>query len=194
MEKEKNMKMDSKLKGKLYKNEILEYEGEFLYDKKWNGKGYDKYGNISYELINGNGKVKEYNLKGTLIFEGEYLNGKKWKGIERKSDEFGFSFNCEYSNGKGKGFEYEHGILQFEGEYINGQRNGKGKEYNSDNKIKFEGEYLNGQRNGKGKEYDWNGKLVFEGEYLNGQRNKGIGYDLSGNIIFEGEYLNREYI
>ena len=32
----------------------------------------------------------------------------------------------------------------------------------------FEGEYLNGLKNGKGKEYDWNGKIKFEGEYLNG--------------------------
>ena len=30
----------------------------------------------------------------------------------------------------------------------------------------FEGEYLNGERNGKGKEYYDNGKLKFEGEYI----------------------------
>ena len=49
----------------------LEFEGEFLYNKKWNGKGYDKKGNIIYELIKGNGKVKEYNDNGKLIYEGE---------------------------------------------------------------------------------------------------------------------------
>ena len=70
---------DYKLKGKQYKNEKLEYEGEYLYYKKFNGKGYDENGNIIYELINGNGKVKEYNIYGNLIFEGEYLNGKKKK-------------------------------------------------------------------------------------------------------------------
>ena len=32
--------------------------------KKWNGKGYDENGNVIYELINGNGKVKEYNEYG----------------------------------------------------------------------------------------------------------------------------------
>ena len=68
---------DYKLKGKLFINEKLEYEGEYLYDKKYNGKGYDENGNIIYELINGNGKVKEYDLYGKLKFEGEYLNGKK---------------------------------------------------------------------------------------------------------------------
>ena len=85
----------------------MEYEGEFLYDKKWNGKGYDENGNIIYELMNGNGKVKEFNsINGELEFEGEYLNGKK--------------------NGKGKEYN-EKGKLIFDGEYKNGLRwNGKG--------------------------------------------------------------------
>ena len=65
-----------KIKGKLYINEKIEYVCEVLYDKKWNGKGYDEYGNVIYELKNGNGKVKEYDYYGRLIFEGEYLDGK----------------------------------------------------------------------------------------------------------------------
>ena len=32
--------------------------------------------------------------------------------------------------------------------------------------------FLNGQRNGKGKEYYIDGRLRFEGEYLNGKRIK----------------------
>ena len=90
----------------------MEFEGEFLFDYKWNGKGYDENGNIIYELINGNGKVKEYNDYGELDFEGEYLNGKSY----------------------GEGKEYYIGTLIFEGEYLNGKRNGKGKQY-SDNGI-----------------------------------------------------------
>jgi len=31
---------------------------------------------------------------------------------------------------------------------------------------------LNGERNGKGKEYNENEKIIFEGEYLNGERNE----------------------
>ena len=53
--------------GKEYKNGKLIYEGEYLYDRKWNGKGYDKKGNIIYELINGNGKVKEYSEDNPII-------------------------------------------------------------------------------------------------------------------------------
>ena len=78
----------------------MEYEGEYLYDKKWNGKGYDKNGNIIYVLNNGNGKVKEYN-DDRLIFEGEYVNGKR--------------------NGKGKEYDYD-GKLIFDGEYLNGEK------------------------------------------------------------------------
>ena len=52
--------------------------------EKWDGKGFDKNGNIIYELINGNETIKEYNNE-ILIFEGEYKNGKKWKGKQYNS-------------------------------------------------------------------------------------------------------------
>ena len=48
--------------------------------------------------------------------------------------------------------------MAFEGEYLNWKRNGKGKEYYDNGKLKFEGEYLNGDKNGKAKEYYDNGK------------------------------------
>ena len=85
-------------------------KGEFRYNKKWNGKGYDENGNIIYELIYGNGKVKEYDFHGTLVFDGEYLNGKRW-------------------NGKAKDY-YSNNRLKYDGQYLNGKRGGKGKEYN----------------------------------------------------------------
>ena len=118
---------DYKLKGKFYMNGILEYEGEYLYNKKWNGKGYDENGNIIYELINGNGKVKEYNdYNDKLIFEGEYLNGKR--------------------NGKGKEYDQDSNLI-FEGEYLNGQRwNGKSIEYDGLGSLMFEDEYINGKK------------------------------------------------
>ncbi len=67
-------------KGKEYfKNGKLKFEGEFKKGKKLNGKGYDKNGNLDYELINGSGKMKEYNQDDELIEEGEYLNNIKKK-------------------------------------------------------------------------------------------------------------------
>ena len=96
-------------KGKeYYDNGKLEFEGEYLKDLNWNGKRYDPYNNIVYELKDEKGLKKEYNDDGRLIFEGEYLNGK--------------------INGKGKEYNYD-GKLEFEGEYLNGKRNGKGKDY-----------------------------------------------------------------
>ena len=167
---------NSRKKGKEYHKGKLEYEGEYLYDRKWNGKGYDENGNVIYEIINGKGKCREYNLGDELIFEGEYLNGKR--------------------SGKGKEYNHHNGnlILIFEGEYLNGGRN-KGKEYDvDDGEIIFEGEYLDGKKwNGKGKEYFYyNHQLTFDGEYLNGKRWKGKMYNYDSNcyLSFEGELLN----
>ena len=149
---------------------------------------------VNYKFLSGkyaifmpDGKGKEYDYKGRLIFEGDYLKGER--------------------NGKGK--EYTHGTLIFEGEYLKGKRNGKGKEYTNYGSLIFNGEYLNGKRNGKGKEY-YRRKLVFEGEYSDGNKWEGKGYDNRSNkiiyemkrgkgycreyerndLIFEGEYLN----
>jgi len=54
----------------------LMFEGEYLDGKRWNGKGYNKYHKIKFEIKDGNGKGKEYYSNGLLKFEGEYLNGK----------------------------------------------------------------------------------------------------------------------
>ena len=59
-----------------------------------------------YEIIEGNGKVKEYNNNGNILFEGEYLN--------------------EQRSGKGKEYYY-NGELLFEGEYLNGKKMEKKK-------------------------------------------------------------------
>ena len=48
MEKEKNY----------YKNGNIKFEGEYLNNKKWNGKLYDLLNNIIYELKNGKGLIK----------------------------------------------------------------------------------------------------------------------------------------
>ena len=83
-----------------------------------------------YVIYEENGKKKEYNLDGKLLFEGDYLNGK--------------------IIGKGKEYLF-YGKLLFEGEYLNDERSGKGKEYDLFGRLEFEGEYLKGKRlNGNG--------------------------------------------
>ena len=97
------------------------------------------------------------------------------------------------ADGKGKEYYGYNDELKFEGEYLNGKRNGKGKEYNSEEQLIFEGEFTNGKKwNGKIKEYDdYYDRLIIEVEYVNGKRNgKGKEYYNNGRIKFEGEYLN----
>ena len=136
------------MKGKLFNDGKIEFKGFFLRGRKWHGKGYDTEGNVIYELANGNGKIREFAKKGTLIYEGEYLNWKK----------------------QGKGIEYDYYENKiYEGEYLNGIRHGKGKEYDKDENKIYEGEYLEGKRHGKGIEYDNQGD-AYEVEYYEGKK------------------------
>ena len=67
-----------------------------------------------------------------------------------------------------------------------GERNGIGKEFRKGtNIIVFEGQYLKGKKNGRGKEYYDDGKLKFEGDYLNGIKIEGKGYNKEGQLILE---------
>jgi len=72
------------------------------------------------------------------------------------------------------------------------------KYYSNIKYVSFRGEYSNGERNGKGKEYISNEGLIFEGEYKDNKRWNGIGkeFELFGLctslLSFEGEYKNGE--
>ena len=110
-------------------------------------------------------------------------------------------------------YSIDTNILVFEGEYKFGKKEGNGKEYFDDGKLKFEGKYHKGKKI-SGKRYDKlknvflefngefgeekynNGKLMFEGKYFNGKRWNGIGYDINGNKVFEikfGRGMVKEY-
>ena len=65
-------------KGKEYDfDDKLIFEGEYKNGKRWNGKGFDKYKNIVYELKDGKGIVSELNKNTFSLYEGEYLNEEK---------------------------------------------------------------------------------------------------------------------
>ena len=102
-----------------YSNGNIRFKGQCINGKIWKGFIFGIDGNKEYEVIYGkkNGKGKEYNYDGKLIFEGEYLNGER----------------------NGKGYEYNYnGKLIFEGEYLNNNRcNGKGRDYYNDWSLKF---------------------------------------------------------
>ena len=147
-------------------------------------KEYDCFGSLIFEgeYLNGkrNGKGKEYNHYGKLVFEGEYLNGKRWNGkLYDEDNDF-----LIYELKDGKGYVKEHLLKgrSYEGEYLNGEKNGMGEEYYFS--LIYKGEYLNGKRNGKGKEY-FGRYLIFDGEYLNGKRWNGKLYTNDNNISYE---------
>ena len=177
-------------KVKEYKN-VLKFEGEYLFGKK-NGKGkeYDINGNVIYEgeYLDNERKFeikKEYDINGNLIYVAEYSNYEK--KVLTKEERYHLSLETSLKNGieNGKAKLYRNDKLISELEYINGKLNGKIEE-EEENHGKFIGEYLNGNR--VGKLYDKDNKLKFEGEFLEGKR-IGKEYDKNGNIIFEGEYL-----
>ena len=74
--------------------------------------------------------------------------------------------------------------LIFLGVFINGEKNGKGKEYNTEGFLLFEGIFSNGKKNGNGKEYHLNGELKFDGDYKEGKEWDGIGYNKKGKIEY----------
>ena len=133
-----------------YKNKKKKFEGEYLNGVKINGTGYDKFGNVIYQIKDK--QIIEKYINGLIVFKGEYLNGKKYKGVG-----YDISGNQVYkiNYGKGKVKEFfDDGVLKFEGEYFNGERNGQGIRYDYEGEILFEGIYLNGEKwTGKGKEY-----------------------------------------
>jgi antitoxin component YwqK of YwqJK toxin-antitoxin module len=159
------------------------------------------------EIFSFLGRKKLFNL---IIYNKHLQNIFKINIEEYKS--LSGKYKIGKKDGIGKVYKLNTNILISEGEYLNGERNGKGKEYYNNDKLKFEGEYLNGKKwNGNGyningnkefeikegkgniKEYDCDDKLIFEGQYLNGEINgTGKEYnDCDGKIEFKGEYLNR---
>ena len=178
-------------------NKYIETDNETIYDGKYNnnlkegkGKEYNKNGKIIFigEFLNGyRHKGKEFNENGKLIFNGLYKKGLPYNGIRKEFNGNLLKFEGEIQNGlKFKGKEYDsNGILIFEGEFINGIKIRGKEKYTKD--LMFEGEYKNGTLY-KGKDYDSQNRLRFEGEYKNRKRYEGKEYDENGKLIFEGKY------
>ena len=170
------------------------FESEYKNGKIYNGKGreYNNKGRLIFEGEYKDGekyKGKEYNNKGELIFEGEYKDEEKYKGKEY-NNKGELIFEGEYKDGiiwigQGKEYDYDY---RFEGEYKDGNKY-KGKEYNRDGALMFEGEYKDGKYY-KGKDY--NDEFEFEGEYKDGDKYKGKEFNNKGELIFEGEYKDKK--
>ena len=94
-----NGKRNGKGKENNYYHNLI-FEGEYLNDKKWTGKGYDQKGNIIYELIDGKGKIKEYCENEDFSYEGEYLNGERNGNGKEYDIKVNLTLKVKYINGK----------------------------------------------------------------------------------------------
>ena len=47
-----------------FKGGKIRFEGEYLNNRKWNGKGYAPSGELIYEIKNGKGHIKEFDFNG----------------------------------------------------------------------------------------------------------------------------------
>ena len=47
-----------------FKGGKTRFEGEYLNNRKWNGKGYNANGEVIYEIKNGKGDIKEFDFNG----------------------------------------------------------------------------------------------------------------------------------
>ena len=72
-----------------FRNKKLKFIGEYKEDKKWNGKGYDYFGNEVSEIKEGKGRVIEYQDDGVVKFIGQYEFGER-NGEGIKLDHNGF--------------------------------------------------------------------------------------------------------
>ena len=64
-------------KGKeYYINGSIKFEGIYLFGLKYKGIGYDREGQIIYEIEDGKGYFKEVSYYNDILFEGVYPNGK----------------------------------------------------------------------------------------------------------------------
>ena len=140
--------------GKLYDSffNVLEYEGEFK-DGKIHGYGkeYDLNSNLEFEgeYLCGkrwNGIVIHRHKNKKILFEGEYKNGKLWSGKGYKI--YNNEIDYEIINGNGKFKKYNDILnhVSFESNMINGEITGYTKKYRLKRGLEFEGEYKNGKK------------------------------------------------
>jgi len=126
-----------------------------------------------------NGKGKEYNIKGNLIFDGEYLNGNKVKSAKKYNDN-----NIEKKLNNTESNLYKKEELESLGYYfLNEEENEEDNIYNNNEELLIEPKYLK-----ENIEYNKERDSNFEGEYLYGHKLRGK-YYINRKLEYEGEYL-----
>ena len=149
------------------------------------------------------GRGKEYDKDGKLVFDGYYSKGKKlnmepskemgkgfWKEYNENGELIRICQKDDFGNYDGFCYCYEKGNFYRLSYWENGCEsfhNGYFKLYNEVHKKWFEGNFENGYPEGRGMEYDTNGRLISNGYYLKGIRHA----DISLNEMGKG--FRKEY-
>lgn len=158
-----------------------EYEGYFK-DGKFSGIGNMSsiYINPDEDIFNGNSNPNNFIEKYLKINEGEIKSlEEKW---QENTDTPIISKLPPLDSS-----------IYYIGNFSNEKFNGKGKQYNSNNKLIYDGNFSNSEYSGYGKLYYSSGKLKYEGNFSNGKYNgKGTLYEENGKIKFNGNFKNEE--
>ena len=138
------------------------YVGEWRENKSWNGKEYDKNGNIIGKFVNGVKIIEEVVERGqtSVLFrrwENKQL-GWFWDGDEKKD-------------------------MKYVGEIENGVPNGQGILTSPDG-DRYEGDFKDGKKHGQGT-FTYSGRFRYLGEWKDGKSWNGTSYDKNGIIILK---------
>ena len=178
--------------GKIYKRNILYYEGNFENDEI-KGKGIKYY-------INGNKHIEGYfevkNKFEEFRFDSYEKNYAKGVLYDYNGN---YIFETEFDNfipkiGKNKILFISKGNLLFDDNIYNSKYHGFGKLFEKncylEYILKYEGNFLNGEIYGKGIKFYKNGQKKFEGSFYLNDKFEGIYYSPKGRIIYQGEIIN----
>ena len=160
------------------------------------------------------GKGKEFDMNGKIVFDGFYKQGKRmnivpfkemkgyWKVMNDRNVIMSICEKNEKNENDGICYFYSNGEIDKVSEWKNGEELNVLKRFEGKKMIEFvngvkryEGEYQdsikhNYPREGKGEEYGTDGKsLVYEGQFENGKRHgKGKLYR-NGDVVYNGKWI-----
>lgn len=135
------------------------------------------------------GKGKEYDENGLLIYEGNFTDGQR-TGKGQYFEEGVLVYEGYFSDGayEGAGALYEDGVLIYEGEFSDSLYNGKGTEYSDSGKL-YTGSFQEGVYSGEGTLYYPDGQRAYVGQFANGvKEGEGTLYREDGTLCYKGEF------
>ncbi len=169
----------------VYRKNIMQTIKCWKNNKLYNCKFYNLQNKLESEIIEGTGKLIEWQNNGKIYFSEDYVNGSS-NGKFTEYRENGLKkYETDNVNGKQHGkciYWSERGNKIKEENYVNGFQEGKTIEWNEEGKIEETEDFISGKRNGKKIRYNEKGTKIEETEYVNNLKHgKSIKIDREGN-------------